>query len=533
MSQVREFLRCAFRGIDGVVRSRQGGTTTFLAAAIIPLVAFGGLAIDTARGYLVKTRLQYALDAAALAGGGAMFDETKRDAAIMAIFKANLPAGYMGATVNGPHISVNGVDQTIKVEAVVALETSLMRVVGINEMNVSAVTEVQRQVKGMELALVLDITGSMRETTSGSVQSKLEDLRDAAAKLVDILYAGRDEVEDFYVAVVPYTGTVNIGKQHANWLYRSYGGGSGHGGHGHGGGGSDLPYDPPSNTNPEPYDPSDYNPTSWKGCVEARYRHGRDRNDDPPFAERFYPHFWPSDRDYLSYIFDDLELRAIRNNPWNKWHINEDHGDFGHGPNLNCGNPIVPLVKSRSTIEDAIDDLEYWRYGGTIGNQGLVWGWRVISPRWRGLWDGDDSSDLPKDYIADLIANEQPPSDKVVVMMTDGYNNIGYVETNRHDGHYTAYGKPDWGRLGTTSDDGIKAAINNRMLETCTLMKQQEIVIYTVTFDTEGEDYEDIRDLYRDCATSPAHYYNSPGSDELTSAFIAIGTQLSNLRLAK
>ena len=110
--------------------------------------------------------------------------------------------------------------------------------------------------------------------------------------------------------------------------------------------------------------------------------------------------------------------------------------------------------------------------------------------------------------------------------MTDGQNNI---VTN----HYSAYGMRQWGRLGVTSDSAVRAEINDRMLETCDLMKDEGVIIYTITFDTEGSSNQAIRDTYEDCATTPGHYFNSPGEDELTAAFIAIGTQLSNLRLAK
>ena len=114
----------------GVARDKRGAVSVLLHAAIIPLVAFGGLAVDTARGYLMKSRLNYALDAAALAGGKVMFDTTKRDAAINKFFKANFPDGYMGAPVTGPTLTVNTVDQTIKLDATANMDTSLMRVVG-------------------------------------------------------------------------------------------------------------------------------------------------------------------------------------------------------------------------------------------------------------------------------------------------------------------------------------------------------------------------------------------------------------------
>lgn len=504
----------------GVARNRRGGVATFLAATIIPLVAFVGLAVDTGRGYLMKTRLNYALDAAALAGGRVMFDVAARNQAIDRFFKANFPDGFMGATVTGPTATINVAEQTLKLDATAKIGTSLMTVLGVKDMDVGASAEVQRQIKGMELALVLDITGSMRSTAPGSSQSKIEDLKDASMKLVEVLYAGRDEIDDFYMAVVPYTGVVNIGQQHVGWLQPF------------------VPKPGEHENNNTPYDngtqfgymdasydhekwKDSYYPTVWKGCVEARYDktddspvpidNGLDLTDDPPSVEKFYPSYWP--KDGSSYT-------------WHHGNVSEHNGKNAKGPNKNCGDPIQPLIKLRVDIETVIDGLEYWRLGGTIGNQGLVWGWRVISPRWRGLWIGAEASYLPKDYFDDLLAAGAPLSDKAVIMMTDGQNNIS-------GSGYTAYGERNWEWLGTDNEDEIEADINRLMLKTCDAMKDEGIIIYTITFDTESDEEEDVRETYRKCATTPDHYFNSPGEDELTAAFVTIGTQLSNLRLAK
>jgi hypothetical protein len=41
------------------------------------------------------------------------------------------------------------------------------------------------------------------------------------------------------------------------------------------------------------------------------------------------------------------------------------------------------------------------------------------------------------------------------------------------------------------------------------------------------------KDLYRSCATSPAHYFDSPLNDDLQDVFHEIGNELTNLRLAQ
>ena len=114
-----------------------------------------------------------------------------------------------------------------------------------------------------------------------------------------------------------------------------------------------------------------------------------------------------------------------------------------------------------------------WRRGGTTGNLGLVWGWRTISPNWRGLW-GD--ADLPLDYGTDFM-------DKVVVMLTDG-NNEFY---NLHDGSdgdpatpsdFTAYGRVNApGPVGPERRRRPAAGVtilNTRMTAICTAMKARE-----------------------------------------------------------
>ncbi|NWM54871.1 hypothetical protein GY652_26805, partial [Escherichia coli] len=47
---------------------RAGNTLAMMAIALIPLLGFVGSAVDTARLYLIKVRMQQACDAGALAG---------------------------------------------------------------------------------------------------------------------------------------------------------------------------------------------------------------------------------------------------------------------------------------------------------------------------------------------------------------------------------------------------------------------------------------------------------------------------------
>ncbi len=58
--------------LGGLLRDARGNALAIMAAALIPLAGMVGGGVDIARMYIVKTRLQHACDAGALAGRKAM-----------------------------------------------------------------------------------------------------------------------------------------------------------------------------------------------------------------------------------------------------------------------------------------------------------------------------------------------------------------------------------------------------------------------------------------------------------------------------
>jgi len=467
----------------GWLRDDEGSMAFLVAFLLIPLFGFLGLAIDAARGYLLESRLSQALDAAALAGGRVMFDDT-RDADIRKFFLANFPEGYLGARVSGPAIVADGEGERITVSASATINTTFMRLFDQNEMTVSARTVVQRSVRGMELVLVMDNTGSM---LSGG---KIDAMKAGASELVNILYNGRDEVPNFWVSLVPYTATVNIGKTHTGWLA--------------------VPAIGPGDAVPAG-NFVDYrvSPQGWKGCVEARHMRGNDMTDATPSVEKFQPFFWASSSDNVyPPLKEDIRLNTTSNE--------------GTGPNLGCGPAITPMVADRPTILAAIAEMLPWHRGGTLTNVGLAWGWRLLSPDWRGLWSAA-TPQLPLDYNTAYI-------DKAVVILTDGENLLYDYKNHPEGSDYTAYGRLGWKRLGTSKRDLAKKEADRRMSVVCQAMKQRGVVVFTITFQVNGSE---TRDLFRKCATKPEYYFNSPTNEQLRTAFRTIGTTLSNLRLAQ
>jgi len=454
---------------------RRGSVFAIGAAAIMVFVGIAGIATDSTLGFLVKSRMSKALDAAGLAAGrSALSSDVTTEA--RAFFDANFRVDYLDAAIIDFAVTPDANVEYITLTASASVPTRFMRVFGINDLAVNARTVVHRQTRGMELVLVMDNTGSMR---SGGMMGAM---KAAAQDLVNILYSGHETLPNFWVGLVPFVASVNIGAQHSDWLAPT-----------------DRLFDAPS----------PFAPTTWKGCVEARAA-PHDQSDATPMTEPFRSYLYPAGVDNIWPPLD--ETNEAENN--------------GHGPNLGCGPAITPLAAERSTISAAITEMQPWHRGGTAANLGLVWGWRALSPLWRGLW-GDIA--LPLDYNTPLM-------DKVVVVLTDGQNQFfDWRDHTPNSGigpggsDYTAYGRlADFGFATLAAG---RAQIDTRFSNICTQMKANGIILYTITFGTTPD--TTTQTLYRTCASSPANYFHAPSNAVLSTTFRTIGERLSNLRIAQ
>lgn len=472
-----------------------GGFAILFGIVFTMLVGVTGAAVDYARGHLLKSELTSALDAAALAGGASASNANVEEI-IQKYFNVNFPQGYMGSTVSAIDFQSDLVNDTMTLSVSATLNYSLLGVFVDNEISVSALSEVTLEKKGMEVVLVMDNTGSMQGT-------KITTMKNAAQGLIDILYGNKEIIENMWIGLVPYTSTVNIGSGNTDWVTG--------------------------------LNQNDFFPTTWKGCIMARGT-SEATDDTPTVGGKWQPFLYndASDNDWYcsnscsisgSNCGDSSNIYKKTSGKPRYW-VNENQCALnnGTGPNLGCGPAITPLSQPKTKISDAIDEMHAWHRGGTFSNVGLSWGWRVISPKWQGLWNGVDAAQ-PFAYDEDLI-------DKVVIILTDGQNNF-----YDHNGggplgsDETAYGRLQEELIGAgvnTQSEGT-AEINSQFAATCEAMKAEGIIIYTITFQVSGS----IRDVYRDCATTQAHYFDSPTNDELDEVFEQIGDSLNNLRLSK
>ena len=499
-------------------RDAQGSTFVIVAMATLALTGAVGAAVDAGRGFIVQTRLQNAMDAAGLAAGASGSADTAVLSSIVNKYVAlNFAGGNLGATITATTTSLSQDQMTITVSSSATVPTSVMRVFGRTTMNIQAVTAVRRATRGLELALVLDVTGSMCQPCT-----KLTALKDAANDLLDVLFGTSAVGEDLWVGIVPFSQTVNIGNTRTGWL------------------------SPPASS--FFWGPA---PNSWGGCVDSRWD-GNDVTVATPATDPFEPYNYP-DGAGNDWIVPQTTTTTICNNsssctcanygPCSCTTVGDTTTcitctgsgstrrcrrsvttpqyfiDSTRGPNLYCpATPVTPLTNTKATLNTAINALV--ASGGTHIPVGLVWGWRLIDENWRNVWGGSmDTNGLPLNYNTPLM-------DKAVVLMTDGRNTMYTDDINR-----TSYGYLSQGRLGTTSSTSVaETNLNNKLSAVCTAMKAQGVYVYTVLF---MESDANIKTLLRNCATKPEYFFDTSTGADLQTAFQTIGASLANLRISR
>ena len=207
------------RFVAPVLADRRGVAAVFLAVSLIPMVGAVGLAIDSSLGYLLKARMSKSLDAAGLAAGRKALDDDAEDIA-RAYFDANFGEDLGDIELTDFEFELDDEQRHVTLSAQATTPTYFMRVFGHDLMTVSARTVIERQTTGMELALVMDNTGSMwnSDTATNLAGTPFAAMRDAALNLIDIIYGEEEELDNVWVSLVPYVAAVNIGTSRTGWL---------------------------------------------------------------------------------------------------------------------------------------------------------------------------------------------------------------------------------------------------------------------------------------------------------------------------
>ncbi|MEM6616412.1 MAG: TadE/TadG family type IV pilus assembly protein [Pseudomonadota bacterium] len=634
-NSLRHFARC-----------KRGNTAVIFALSLFPIAGLVGAAVDYSRAFKSREHIQHAIDAASLAalkefgrGERAMRRQARRQ------LNENLPFVERRVPFT---MTVSDDPQSVTIDVKWEQETTLLRAFGLKKIPIAMSGTSVRGIDNAEVALVLDVTGSMR----GSFRS----LKRAAEDLTEIVM----DVPSTRMAVVPYRMTVNVGSSGGMRSYMDRNARS----RWHGSNFVGLNYrlancetaderdrrerrereererqerqpSPPvasnPNPNPPPSNPTPANPPSnptppsspppaspppgnsggsdlgsldwfsdkanqlasvlnpvgsaeagswsygdalnfqdpvrcqgagptevnhfdlfdamnerWGGCVEAR-PNGLDEVDTPPRRSDpdsyWVPYLWPdevdgvrgtnaSDQSRNDYLrFPGLE-QADGNRAFpgefqkqqSVWKYRDERPSINgssfveRGPNAACPEPVLALTDREDRVQNAIDGLTLAGGAGTAAPFGLVWGWRVLSP------EPPFTEGFPYD----------DRNRKVIVLMTDGQNDIQEQNNGWNRSDYGAWGYLQQARLGTRDRAAFRSELDDKMLRICDRVKDRDIEIFTVVFDRNGSLPRDLRLLYQNCSSDPAtHSFSANSNADLVRAFQEIGQSISALRISR
>jgi Flp pilus assembly protein TadG len=454
----------------------------FALVGVVMMLAIGA-AVDVSRWLHARDQTVAAIDAATLAGGRALqTNSSDKSAAIAAAQKyydenvtSRLPViddsvkfvvapDGMGITASGTAYIKTPFLQFAAVDKLPLISTSQ------TEFGKSQISVGGNGGENIEVALMLDVTGSMCNNAPGQTQSpcktgrKIDAMKEAAKKLIEVIVWPDQSKYTSKMAIVPFSDSVRLPtsaiakamgtptKSIKKTVNNSWGGGS-----------------------------TDYYYNRTEPCVVERAGTNR------------YTDVAPGANNYAMPI---------------RWDVGYNKRNNFADCTLGAESAILPLTSNKQALLDKVDDLT--GKGGTAGQVGTAWAWYTLAPNWKSLWA---SASQPTAY-------NTAKTRKIAILMTDGEYNTEYSS----EGIKT--GSPGAG----SAANGSSAT---QAKELCKAMKKPavNIEIYTVGFEVGNN--ASANDVLTNCATEPGKYYDAKDEEELRQAFLDIALKLSSLYLSK
>ncbi len=195
-------------------KDTQGNFATIAAISLVVLIGGVAAAVDIGAAVSAKQRLQDTSDQIALYAAKSLeTDPAALTEHAMDYFNYNYANGSQPIVLN----SIERVGDTVNVDVSSKVETSFAGIFGVSELPVRVNSSSTYSDRGLDIALVLDTTGSMGSPSTGG-GTKIETLQAAATNLINELDTGTEG--KVRISVVPFAQYVNVGTANldANWL---------------------------------------------------------------------------------------------------------------------------------------------------------------------------------------------------------------------------------------------------------------------------------------------------------------------------
>ncbi|MBO9707111.1 MAG: pilus assembly protein [Caulobacter sp.] len=544
---------------------QRGAIAVQFALLLIPIAIITFGLIDISRVSVQKRQMQDALDAATLMA--ARSSATTNDGLYGVGYAAlQTELSGTGVTLGPSNVAFVLGDQNTVVGSItdVKIMPIISNLWSTGDSLVSASSTVSRSVNKLEVALVLDNTGSMGSKLGTTSQTKIAALTTASQSLVNTLSAAAaraSETDAVKISVVPFSMTVNIGSTYqgqTSWLVGKMPPGYGSG--------TDI-----FATSQDRFSLLSGLGLTWSGCVESRPAPYDVTDASPNSAianSMFIPFFAPDEPDdnvvNTTTSSSSTKYRDVRvvsntsypiNNNWlpdqstvagtqaTAWATRSQNvtkydkaykssvysgakTGTAYGPNAGCGlTSLLRLTNVRTAAETSKVNAKLGQMvasGNTNVAMGLMWGWHTLTPN------------AP---FNDGAAYNTRNLTKVIVLLTDG-DNTNDVTNNPNKSIYTGYGYIGQGRLkdkngaalttASSATDRLNA-IDSREALVCSNARAAGIVIYSIGVGVSPHS----RDILKACATQADMYYDVTDAAQLTSVFNTIAGSIQNLHITR
>jgi Flp pilus assembly protein TadG len=467
------------RAFARFIEDRSGNFAVITAATITTILLSIGFGINTAQMVLTRSNLLNALDSAVTSTARdlttGVIPENGAEDTVKAFLFANGGTGFASADkVNLDSLVVDHAAKTVTATASVNINLLFPLFGAADNQKISVTSAALYSDKQVEVAMMLDLTGSMAKTRW---TDKIGDLRTAATNAVKTMLGNQNpDNPRVRVALVPYASGVNVGAL-ANDVYAETSSSS------------DLP--PVAGSKllvSETGSQALPSFATYTSIVASAYP-----KTDACATER-------KDR-YGKADFSADGPDTIRTDKAGKQYyalVNRDNGLAGSGMNKCPDAKVIPLTTDENALLGSIGDFKADGYtGGAIAVQ---WTYYMLSPQWR--------SAIRNAGLGDGPANTNPSKiSKVAILMTDGQFNTAYAGVSK-----------DY------NDQGDVARGNAESI--CANMKADGIEVYTIGFALPSGEASEARGVLKNCSSPDKpgiqHFFDVSTGKELDQAFQSI-----------
>ena len=257
----------------------RGGVAPLMAVIAVPVMAAVGIAVDYTRINSARTAFQVALDATALmmSKNAATETDAQRQTEATNTFNSLFSRSEVtDINVAPTYTSTGGSKLTLNGTAIV--HTNFLGIIGVSQVEISALSVSTWGNTRLRVALVLDNTGSMAN------DGKMDALKTASHNLLTQLQNAAIHPEDVYVSIVPFSKDVNFGAENysQSWLrwdlWEEVNGKC-----------SNTSYHKKSSclSHGKVWTPDAH--SKWNGCVTDRDQNYDTKNDAPVAGSTLYP----------------------------------------------------------------------------------------------------------------------------------------------------------------------------------------------------------------------------------------------------